>query len=449
MRTVSRRTPSLASQSLRLVWTGAFALLLAVPAAATAATGGTSEPSVATSLQLRTSEAAVGEHVDLTATCAEGVDGHMSAVDVNGVTVSLTNPIASGRHRFDSGFTVPDITGGVHPVTTTCGGTAFLTVLGEIPDPVLTLAPKSGPPGTTISLYATELPTCAEPWYVLVDGQQMTTAEQSGSTLATELAVPDDADAGEHAVQLECPEPSVLVESTFTVTGTGADPVLSLDPRQGRRDTPVSLSATGLPRCAESWNVLFDGQAIATAEQSGPNLAAELTVPNDADTGQRTVLLECPEPGAEVEASFTVLAAGGNGGGNGNNGGNNSGGNGNNGGGSGNNSSSGGGGNNSGSSGENNSAQEQGTGSPIMLVTAAAVAAAAIAGALLLNRKRQARNRMDGHIDVEPLMPPPSITVDPPAGDGGAHSIQLDARTDTGYRTSEVEHHDDERNDDS
>ncbi|WP_137875656.1 hypothetical protein [Rhodococcus sp. Q] len=177
-------------------------------------------------LVLDPNEGTPGTRVSLSAYCPSR-DERLTAsrgLQLGERQISLDSAFV-GLYEFTAAFVVPELEPDTYEVSTTCGGSAQLTVVSEQKNsPLLSLDPTEGRPGSDVAVSASGLPDCEPLWTVLFDGTDVGTFDMYGSAPHSTFTVPDGTAAGQRTVRLECRQARVTVDpvdATFTVVSAG------------------------------------------------------------------------------------------------------------------------------------------------------------------------------------------------------------------------------------
>jgi hypothetical protein len=134
----------------------------------------------------------------------------------------ISGDFADGTYLYTASFVVPDIEPRTYTAAAECDGAspqASFTVL-ELPtpsDPVLTLTPGSGQPGSELHFSGIDLPTCPGGWSVALGDNTLTTIE-ADTTLDYTATVPN-LPTGSHPATITCTNPDypTTAQATFQV----------------------------------------------------------------------------------------------------------------------------------------------------------------------------------------------------------------------------------------
>lgn len=184
------------------------------------------------------------------------------------------------------------------------------------PPPTLTLDPKEGRPGTSFTVEGSGFSGCPSDEFpsveVIWDTDQVldTVPISSDGKFSAKVNVPQNAVQGDHQVFGKGRCGSESRKEIFTVPPPPPPPTLTLDPDEGKPDTPFRAAGRGYSRCTDSEfpqvDVIWDtDQVLATVPMGHDGkFSVEVKVPQTAAPGDHKVIGKC---GTESpEAIFTV-----------------------------------------------------------------------------------------------------------------------------------------------
>ncbi|WP_123954071.1 hypothetical protein [Streptomyces showdoensis] len=213
-------------------------------------------------------------------------------------------------------------------------GPAALTPLtGLLPQAVaasLTLAPNTGPPGTSVQVHGDGFSSCS-PVTITFDGGHGVPGTANLPQISGTIAVPADATPGGHKIAANC---KPLVDSggdyyyaaaTFTVTGAGPGPgdttnpaeslktaTISLDKSEGPPKTQFTVSGSGFGKCYADDVELYAGEKKlvdhridVSADEGSFSQQAEVFEGTPPGTYQITAVC-VGYPNIKASAPFTV-----------------------------------------------------------------------------------------------------------------------------------------------
>ena len=190
-------------------------------------------------------------------------------------------------------------------------------------EPTVSLAPTSGPPGTTIQVTAEGFPPLKAVTVALgseeaEDQVVRTVKTEDDGSVAAEVDVPASAEPGEElfVVVTEASGPVEAVSAAFEVTSKEEETTVSISPRRGPPGSGVSVSGGGFPsrepvdiglgRAGSEPEVV----ATVTADRDG-GVEAQVVIPASAQPGERWVVMLSAGDGAAKASSepFVVTEA--------------------------------------------------------------------------------------------------------------------------------------------
>ncbi|WP_139191188.1 hypothetical protein [Rhodococcus tukisamuensis] len=124
-----------------------------------------------------------------------------------------------------------------------CGGQAPFTVTEEPSDPILTVSPDHGVPGTEVVFHGTNLPRCTQSWSVTLDGSVLGNVTQDGDTFDHPTTVPAKAVPGGQLARIECASPESSAQADFEVE-SGPSTSTSTGPGKKTTTTTKKVSST-------------------------------------------------------------------------------------------------------------------------------------------------------------------------------------------------------------
>ena len=276
-------------------WT-ATSIVVAVPAGATtgpvvvtvggvASNGvtftvtGTAAPTIAS---LNPTSGAVGASVTITGTNFGSPQG-TSTVTFNGT--AATTITGWGAMSITAKVPAGATTG---PVAVTVGGVASngvtFTVTGTVAPTIASLNPTSGAVGTSVTITGTNFGLAQGTSTVTFNGTAATTITGWGAMSIT-AKVPTGATTGNVVVTVGGVASNGV---TFTVTGTAAPTIASLNPTSGAVGASVTITGTNFGLAQGTSTVTFNGTAATTITGWGA-MSITAKVPTGATTGNVVV----------------------------------------------------------------------------------------------------------------------------------------------------------------
>ena len=190
------------------------------------------------------------------------------------------------------------------PITVTVGGhtaasaTDFVVTDGAGGPTIATLAPASGPVGTTLVISGSGFSSAA---IVMLNGAAATVTAASATSLT--VTVPSGATTGRVTVTVG--GKTATSATDFTVSESGAPTIVSFTPTSGPVGTLVTITGTNFSSTAANDTVKVNGTTATVTSASSTSLT--ITVPSGASTGRITVTVAGKT--AASSSDFTVGAA--------------------------------------------------------------------------------------------------------------------------------------------
>ncbi|MGI5190421.1 choice-of-anchor G family protein [Promicromonospora sp. CA-289599] len=186
--------------------------------------------------------------------------------------------------------------------------------------PELTVTPSSVPAGETVTVVGTGFPAGVDVTIQLTDaegnpvGDPVTVTPDEACSFTTEYTVPEGTEPGDYEVVAEPEDGSEGAEAPLTVEPADIAPSLTVDPAEvapggtttvtGEGYTPDSTVTVQLTDA--DGNPVGDPITVDTDENGG--FTTPLTVPEDVDLGDYTVVGTDDTTGTPAEAPLTVIS---------------------------------------------------------------------------------------------------------------------------------------------